>query len=108
MIATSFVNNQYPAYATLILKWPNKTEQILNLESWQVEFRPKMWDYPSPTGMFVSQRPVGVDVHVNGTIINEIKDAQIRYLTEKKFSQKRIDIVNIDPSLQWQPREKIT
>ena len=43
---------------------------------------------------------------LKGMVDTMVWDAEIRYLKEK-FTQKRIDIVNIDPALKWQPKGKI-
>jgi hypothetical protein len=94
--------------ATLIFKKDGR-ETVLNFwpVSMSVEIRqdPIRFNSTAATRWFESAYR-DTSFNLKGMVDTMIWDAEVRYLKEK-FTQKRIDIVNIDPALKWQPKAKV-
>ena len=92
--------------STLILRWVD-FESVINLNAWKIDLRPRDVNVASYDNPYARPVRVATDLVLEGTILNETLDVEVKYITEKMRSQKRVDIVNIDPALTWQPKDKL-
>lgn len=105
----NLIYGKYTDKATLILTKKEGREIVFNLLPSNVSLEvsePPLIHLPSSLWKERVPGYTEVRVHLDG-YLEPILDAQVRHITEQHFTQRRIDIVNIDSALKWQPRAKV-